>query len=54
MVQMLKSRTQSTTLHKVRAHANIDNNEQAYTLAKLGYKEDHRNATTPYEHAHLM
>ena len=38
MVQMLKSRTQTTKLHKVRAHANIDGNEQDVTLTKIGYK----------------
>ena len=52
MVQMLQSRTQITTLHKVRAHANIDGNEQADKLAKEGREKSHKNAKDPYEHAH--
>lgn len=38
MVQMLQSRIETTTLHKVRAHANIKGNEQADTLVKWGAK----------------
>ena len=38
---MLQSHTQITTLHKVRAHANIDGNEQADKLAKQGCEFDH-------------
>ena len=49
---MLQCRTQITTLHKVRAYVNIDGNEHAYTLAKIGHKLDHMNVATPYEHAH--
>jgi hypothetical protein len=49
---MLQTRTQTTTLHKVKAHANISGNEQADKLAKLGCTLDHRNAIEIYEHAH--
>ena len=52
MVEMLQNRTQLTTLHKVCAHANIDGNEKADELAKLGRIKDHRVAKHPYEHAH--
>ena len=34
MVQLLQNRTQPTTIYKVRAHVNIDGNEQADKLAK--------------------
>jgi ribonuclease HI len=38
---MLQSHTQITTLHKVKAHANINyGNEQADTLAKIGCELD--------------
>ena len=52
MIIMLQSRTQITTLHKVKAHANINGNEQADTLAKIGCEFDHRDAVMPHEHAH--
>ena len=52
IVRMLQIRTQLTTLHKVRAHANISGNEQADKLAKLGCTLEHRNAVEIYEHAH--
>ena len=52
IIKMLQSRTQPTTLHKVKAHTNISGNEQADKLAKMGYKLDHRDAVTTYEHAH--
>ena len=52
MVEMLKSRTQPTTIYKVKAHANIDGNEQADQLAKDGTKKEYRFATKPYEFAH--
>jgi hypothetical protein len=52
MVKMLISRTQPTTLHKLKAHANIEGNNIAYTLAKLGRELYHIDAATPYEHAH--
>ena len=47
---MLKSRTQTTTLHKIIAHTSIYGNEQTNTLAKLGHRKYHINAITPYEH----
>ena len=52
MTTMLQSRTQITTLHKVKARANINGNEQVDTLAKLGCGLDHRDAAMPHEHAH--
>ena len=51
MITMLISHTQITTLHKIKAHTNINGNEHAYALAKQGCKLGHRNAVT-YEHAH--
>lgn len=46
---MLQPCTKTTTLHKARALANIDGNEQANILAKHGCKLDHRDAhLTPY------
>ena len=47
MVEMLQNRTQVTTLHKVRAHANIEGNETMDELAKLGRIKDHREAKHP-------
>ena len=47
---MQNPRTQTTTFYKVRVHVNLDGNEQADALAKLGCKKNHINATTPYEH----
>jgi hypothetical protein len=52
IIRMLQSRTQLSTLHKVKAHTNINGNEQADTLAKLGCELNHRDAITTYEHAH--
>ena len=52
MVEMLQNNTQLTTLHKVRAHANIEGNEKADELAKLGRVKDHREAKHSNEHAH--
>ena len=51
MIKMLQSRTQTTTLHKAKAHMIINDNEQVDTLAKLGCQLDHRDAITTYEHA---
>jgi ribonuclease HI len=51
MTTMLQSRTQITTLHKVKAHANMNGNEQANTLAKIGCELDHKDVM-PHEHAH--
>lgn len=49
---MLGSHTQTSALRKVKAHANINGNEQAYTLAKKGRTLDHKNVVAPYEQAH--
>ena len=54
MVHVLQSCTQITTLHKIRAHTNIDENKQAVKLAKRGCKLDHIIAIKPYEHAYSM
>ena len=35
-IRLLQSRTQITTLHKVKAHTNINGNAQADALAKMG------------------
>ena len=51
MIKMLISRTQTTTLHKIKAHTNIGGNDQAYTLAKQGRELDHKDAAISYEHA---
>ena len=47
MVQLLKSRTKPTNLHKVRAHVGIER----YKCAKIGSGKDHRKANQPYKHA---
>ena len=52
MTTMLQSRTQITTLHKVKAHTNINGNKQAVTLAKIGCELDHRDIAMSHEHAH--
>ena len=52
MVQLLQNRSQPITLYKVRAHVNIDGNEQVDKLAKEGLDLTHRSATHSYEHAH--
>ena len=52
MVQLLKSRTQPTNLHKV--HVGIEGNKRTDELAKIGSGKDHRNASQPYEHAHTL
>jgi surface antigen len=52
MVEMLKNRTQPTTIYKVKAHAKIDGNEQADQLAKQGTKKRYRFAAKTYEYAH--
>ena len=52
MAQMLQSGTQTTALYKVRAHINIEGNEQADTLANWGCQLNIRNAKAPHEHAH--
>ena len=52
MIELLQNRTQPTTLYKVRAHANIDGNEQANKLAKEGNLKSHSNAHMPHKFAH--
>jgi hypothetical protein len=52
MVDMLKKRTQPTTISKVKAHINIEGNEQVDLLAKNGAKKRYRFATKSYEFAH--
>ena len=52
MVEMLKTRTQHITFHKVKAHTNIEWNEQADKLAKIGARKDYTVATKPHEFAH--
>jgi len=48
---MQKSHTQTTKLHKVKAHAKIDGNEQVNTLTKLGRKKkNYKNVAAFYEH----
>ena len=52
MLEMLKSRTQLTTLYKVKAHINIEGNKQADKLAKEGTKKEYIFASKTYEFAH--
>jgi hypothetical protein len=52
MVEMLKTRTQPTTIYKVKAHINIEGNEQADALAKNGTKKIYRFASKPHEFVH--
>jgi hypothetical protein len=47
----LISRTQTTALHKIKAHTNIGGNDQADALSKLRRELDHRDASSPYDHA---
>ena len=51
IVNFFIQRTQPTTLHKVRAHANITENEEADTLAKKRPSKEHLNALQPLEFA---
>jgi hypothetical protein len=52
MVEMLQKCTQPTTIYKVKAHINIEGNEQADALAKSGIKKLYKFASKPYEFAH--
>ena len=52
IVNMLKNRTQLTTIYKVKAHINIEGNEKADTLAKEGLKKRYKFATKSFEFAH--
>jgi hypothetical protein len=49
---MLHSRTQPTSLHKVKAHANITGNEIVDALAKHGKYKAHSIPIEPHEHEH--
>ncbi len=51
MITMLQSPHTNQHLHKAKAHANINGNEQAYALAKLECELDHIDAAMPHEHA---
>jgi hypothetical protein len=53
MVEMINKRTQPTTIYKVKAHAKINGNEQAYQLAKDGTKKrNYQFAAKPHKFAH--
>ena len=52
IVELLQQRTQSTTLYKVRAHANIEGNEKANELAKEGREKEHIDAINPHKFAY--
>ena len=45
---------QTTSLHKVRAHTNINGNEQVDMLAKRGCKLDHRDHMNKIPTLHTM
>ena len=50
-LNLLQARTQTTTLHKVKAHMNISENEQVDKLVKMGCTLEHRDALATHEHA---
>ena len=50
MVQLLKSRTKPTNLHKVRAHVGIEGKERANELAK---KEEVKTTYMPVNHMNM-
>ena len=52
IVELLQQRTQSTTLYKVQAYANIEGNEKTDELAKEGREKEHSNAINPHKFAH--
>jgi ribonuclease HI len=54
IVNMLKNRTATTTINKVRTHTNIIGNEEADKLAKEGSKIELADdiPTEPHENAH--
>ena len=52
IVTLLTQRTQSTTIYKVKAHANLKGNEVVDALAKEGTRKATRPALLPHEHAH--
>ena len=49
ILKLLQQRIQSTTLHKVRTHANIESNEKAKKLAKESEEKKHYDSIRPYE-----
>ena len=52
LVEMLKTRIRPTTFYKVKAHINIEGNEQADKFAKIGAKKKYSIATKSYDFAH--
>jgi ribonuclease HI len=52
IIEMLQSRTQPTSLCKVKAHSNIIGNEIVDTLAKNGWHKQHSLPTESHEFAH--
>ena len=52
ITQMLQSRTQPTSLHKVKAYSNITGNEIVDTLAKNGRHKQHSLPSEQHEFAH--
>jgi ribonuclease HI len=52
MVEILKTSTQLTTFYKVKAHINIEGNERADKLAKIGARKIYSTASEPYKYAH--
>ena len=53
IVELLRIRTQPTSLYKVWAHANIEGNEKVDKLAKRGREKGHYDAINPHEFAHF-
>ena len=54
IIQMLQSRIQPTSIHKVKAHSNITSNNIVDTLAKNGRHKQHSLPTEPHEFAHSI
>jgi hypothetical protein len=52
IIEMLQSRTQPTSLHKVKTHTNITGNEIVDILAKNGQHKQHSLLIEPHEFAH--
>ena len=52
MVELLQQSTQPITLYKVKAHINIDGNEEGDKLAKQGLLQAHRKAEHSHKHAY--
>ena len=53
IIEILKTRTQPTTFHKVKAHINIEENEKTNKLAKMGARLIYSFTSESYEHAHI-